>query len=91
VQNAARSSPLTGVRVTVLVLAWLVVALALAPRAGLYYEALAAWLTFPPLCLIYAYPASHRRRYSAVVAVAATAVAMLVVGLAVLMPHATAV
>lgn len=86
-----RSSPLTGVRVTVLILAWLGVVLALAPRAGLYYEALAAWLALPPLGLVYAYCVSHPRRDSAVLAAAATAVAALVIALALLIPHAAAV
>lgn len=86
-----RSSPLTGARVTVLILAWLGVVFTFVARAGVYYEALAAWLTLPPLGLIYAYCASHPRRDSAVVAVVATCVAALVILLAVVIPHAMAV
>lgn len=81
--NAARLAALIGV--------WLAVVLVAAPRVGLYYETFAAWLVLPPLGLIYVYGLSHRGRASAVLAVAATATAALVVALAVVMPHASAV
>ncbi len=86
-----RSSPITGFRVAVLILVWVGVDLALAPRGGLYYEALAASLTLPPLGLIYAYCLSHPRRDSAALAIVATAVAALIIALAIVMPQASAV
>jgi hypothetical protein len=85
------ASAITGFRVVVLILVWLGVVFALAPRAGLYYEVFAAWLVLPPLGLIYVYCVAHRGRASATLAVVATAVAALVIALAVVMPHASAV
>jgi len=86
----SRSSPITGVRVTTLIIIWLaVVSLAAAPL-GLYYETLAAWYTVPLLGLTYAYCVSHRRRTTALLAVVATVVAVLVVGFAIVIPKATA-
>jgi hypothetical protein len=82
-QNAARLAAVIGV--------WLAVVLVAAPRVGLYYETLAAWLVLPPLGLIYVYCLTHRRRASAVLALTATATAALVIALAVVMPQASAV
>ena len=86
----SRSSPITGVRVTTLIIIWLAVVSLAAPSLGLYYEALAAWCTVPLLSLIYAYYLSHRRRTTALLAVVATLVAVLVIGFAVVIPKATA-
>ncbi len=86
------SSAITGFRVALLILVWLgVVVFVLAPRAGLYYQACAAWLALPPLGLIYVYCVTHRDRASAVLAVVASAVAALVIALAAVLPQATAV
>lgn len=91
-QRTHQQSPsLVGVGVTALIGVWLAVVLVAAPRVGLYYETLAAWLIVPPAGLIDAYCASHRGRASALLAVVATLVAVLVIGFAIVMPHATAV
>jgi hypothetical protein len=74
-----------------LIAIWLGAVLLAAPRLGLYYETLAAWLTVPPLALIYAYCASHRGRASTLLAVVATLVALFVIGAAIVIPKATAV
>ena len=60
-----RSTPVTGVRVTTLIVAWLAVIYLAAPRVGLYYETLAVLYTVPPLALVYAYCLSHPRRATA--------------------------
>jgi len=86
----SRSSPLTGVRVATLIIIWLAVVFLAAPRLGLYYEAIAAWYTVPPLGLIYASCVSHRRRATALLAVVATVVAVLAIGFAIVIPKATA-
>jgi hypothetical protein len=86
-----RSSSVTGVRVTTLILIWLAVVFLVAPPLGLYYETLAAWYTAPVLGLVYAYCGSHRSRATALLAVVATGVAVLVVGFAVVIPKATAI
>ncbi len=85
----SRSSPITGVRVTTLIIIWLAVVSLAAPPLGLYYETLAAWYTVPLLGLIYAYCVSHRRRATALLAVVATVVAVLVIGFAIVIPKAT--
>ena len=84
------SSRITGVRVTALVILWLAVVSVAAPSIGLYYEAAAAYYTVPILGLIYAYCVSHRRRSTAVLAVIATLVAALAIGLVMVIPKATA-
>jgi hypothetical protein len=87
----SRSSPITGVRVaTLIIIIWLAVVFLAAPRLGLYYEALAAWYTVPPLGLIYTYCVSHRRRATALLAVVATVVAVLAIGFAIVIPKAAA-
>ena len=85
-----RSSPLTGVRVTTLIIIWLAVVFLAAPPLGLYYETLAAWYTVPPLGLIYAYCVTHRRRATASLAAIATVVAALAIGFAVVIPKGSA-
>lgn len=87
----SRSSPITGVRVTTLIIMSLAVVSLAAPPLGLYYEALAAWYTVPLLGLIYAYCVSHRHRAPALLAVVATVVAVLAIGFAIVIPKATAV
>ena len=86
----SRSSPITGVRVTTLIIIWLAVVFLAAPSLGLYYEPLAACYTVPLLGLTYAYCVSHRRRATALLAVVATVVAVLVIGFAIVIPKATA-
>jgi hypothetical protein len=87
--EVSRSSPITGVRVATLIIIWLAVVSLAAPPFGLYYETLAAWYTVPPLGLTYAYCVSHRRRATALLAVVATVVAVLVIGFAIVIPKAT--
>jgi len=84
------SSPITGVRVTALIIIWLAVVSLAAPPLGIYYEAVAACYTVPLLGLIYAYCASHRRRATALLAVIATVVAALTIGFVMVIPKATA-
>ncbi len=86
----SRSSPITGVRFANLIIIWLAVVFLAAPRLGLYYEALAAWYTVPPLGLIYTYCVSHRRRATVLLAVVATVVAVLAIGFAIVIPKAAA-
>jgi len=83
------SSPVTGLRVTTLIIIWLAIVYLAAPSLALYYETLAAWCTVPPLLLIYAYCLSHRHGASALLAVVATAVALLAIGFAIAIPKAT--
>lgn len=85
----SRSSLITGVGVAALIIIWLAVVYLAAPPLGLYYETLAAWYTLPPLVLIYAYCASHRHRFTALLAVVATVVAVVVIGFAIVIPKAT--
>jgi hypothetical protein len=80
---------MTGARVATLSIIWLAVVSLAAPRFGLYYETLAAWYVVPLLGLTYAYCVAHRRRATALLAVAATVVAILVVGFAIVIPKAT--
>jgi hypothetical protein len=84
-----RPSPVTGARVTALIVVWFVVVLLAAPSLHLYYEARAAGYVVPPLVLIYAYCLSHRRRATALLALVATVVAVLAIGLAAVIPKAT--
>ena len=86
----SRSSPITGVRVVILGIVWIAVVSLAAPRFGLYYETLAAWYAVPLLGLTYAYCVAHRGRATALLAVVATAVAVLAIGFAILIPKATA-
>ncbi len=85
-----RPSPVTGVRVVALIATWLVVVHLAAPYLGLYYEVRAAWYVVPPLVVIYAYCLSHRGRAAALVALVATVVAALAIGMAAVIPKATA-
>ena len=85
----SRSSPIPRVRVTTLIIIWLAVVSLAAPPLGLYYETLAAWYTVPLLGLIYACCVFHRRRATALLAVVATVVAVLVIGFAIVIPKAT--
>ena len=85
----SRSSPMTGVRVAILSIIWLAVVSLAAPPLGFYYETLAAWYTVPLLGLTYAYCVSHQRRATALLAVVATVVAVLVIGFSVVIPKAT--
>ena len=84
-----RSSPLTGVRVTTVITMWLGIVFLAAPLLNLYYVTLAAWYSAPPLILTYAYCVSHRCRATALLAVVATIVAVMVVAFAVVIPKAT--
>ncbi len=68
---------------------WIAVVSLAAPPLGLYYETLAAWYSVPLLGLTYAYCVAHRRRATALLAVVATAVAVLVIGFAIVIPKAT--
>ena len=88
--TSGRSTPMTGVRVTTLIVVWLAVVYLAAPRVGLYYETLAVLYTVPPLVLVYAYCLSHPRRATAILAVAATVVAVFLIGFAVVIPKGSA-
>ena len=88
--TSGRSTSVTGVRVTTLIVAWLAVVYLAAPRVGLYYEPLAVLYTLPPLVLVYAYYLSHPRRATAILAVAATVVAVFLIGFAVVIPKGSA-
>jgi hypothetical protein len=83
------TSPITGVRVVALSIIWIAVVSLAAPTFGLYYETLAAWYTVPLLGLTYAYCVAHRRRATALLAVVATVVAVLIIGFAIVIPKAT--
>lgn len=87
---SAASSPITAVRMATLASAWVAIVVLAGPSLGLYYEALAAWAVVPPLGLIYAYFASHRSRAAARLAAVATVASVLVIGLAIVIPKATA-
>ena len=84
----ASPSPITAQRVAALIVVWLVVVSVAAPSLGLYYEARASLYLVPPLILIYAYCLSHRRRTAALLALVATLVVVLVIGLALVIPKA---
>jgi hypothetical protein len=79
---------LTGPRVLALIAAWLVVAFLAAPSLGLYYEARASLYLLPPFVLVDGYALSHPRRATAVLALIATIVVVLVIGLAWVIPKA---
>ena len=85
-----RSSRVTGVRIALLSVLWIAVALLTAPGLGFYYEALAVWCTVPVLALTYLYCLWNRRRETAILAVVATAVAVLVIGFAIVFPKGSA-
>ena len=85
----SRSSPITGVRVVTLGIIWIAVVSLAAPSLGLYYETLAAWYTVPLLGLTYAYCVAHRGHTTALLAVVATVVAVLVLGSVMVIPKAT--
>ena len=53
-------------------------------------RALAVLYTVPPLVLVYAYCLSHPRRATAILAVAATVVAVFLIGFAVVIPKGSA-
>jgi branched-subunit amino acid transport protein AzlD len=78
-------------RVSTLIVAWLGFVYLAAPRLGLYYETLAAWYMIPSLVLVYVYCLSHQRRSTALLAVVASIVAVIVVGLAAVIPKASSV
>ena len=61
------------------------------PSLGVYYESLAAWYTLPSLVLVYAYCLSHRSRSTTILAVVATVVVVLLIGLAAVFPKGSAV
>ena len=61
-----------------------------APRIGIYFETLVVLYTVPPLALVYAYCLSHSRRATAILAVAATVVALFLIGFAVVIPKGSA-
>ena len=81
---------ITGRRVAVLVVAWLAFVYVIAPTVGLYYERLAAWSTLPSLGFVYAYCISHRSRSTAILAVVATVVTVLLLGLSAVFPKGSA-
>ena len=88
--DASSRSWITGGRVAALGVAWLLVVYLAAPVIGVYYESLAVLYTVPPLGLIYAYCLSHRSPASAALAGVATAVAVLIVGFAIVIPKGSA-
>lgn len=88
-KQIAPSSPITGQRVVTLIAGWLVIASLAAPALGLYYEALASFYLLPPLVLIYAYSVTHPRRATALLALIATVVVMLAIGIALVIAKAS--
>lgn len=88
--SAGRSSSITGLRVVALVIIWLGIVYMAAAPLGLYYETLAAWYTIPALALVYTYCIAHRGRATAYVAVVATLVVVLIVGIAAVFPEGSA-
>lgn len=84
------STPVTGIRVTTLIVIWLAVVYLAAPRVGIYYETLVVLYAVPPLALVYAYCLSYSRRATAILAVAATVVALFLIGFAVVIPKGSA-
>ena len=81
---------ITAPRVAVLVIVWLALVYVMAPSLGLYYERLAAWYTLPCLGLVYAYCMSQQSRSTAILAVVATTVAVLLLGFAAVFPKGSA-
>jgi hypothetical protein len=88
--DVRRSSAVTGARVGTLIVLWLAVVYLAAAQIGLYYEPLAIVYVVPPLALIDAYCLSHRSRATAYLAVAATIVAVLIIGFAIVIPKGSA-
>ena len=88
--TSGRSTPITGARVTTFIIIWVAAIYLAALRIGLYYETLAVLYTLPPLALVYAYCLSHPRRATAILAVAATVVAVFLIGFAVVIPKGSA-
>ena len=74
-----------------LVVAWLAFVYLMQSSLGIYYESLAALYTLPPLGLVYAYCGTHRSRSTAILAVVATVVVVLLIGFAVVLPKGSAV
>ncbi len=81
----------TGLRVAVLVVVWLAFVDVMHSSLGAYYEQLAAWYLLPSLGLVYAYCVTHRSRSTAILAVVATIVVVLLIGLAAVFPKGSAV
>jgi hypothetical protein len=86
----ALTQRITGLRVAVLIGVWLGFVYVITPGIGLYYELLAAWYTLPPLGLVYAYCISHRSRSTAILAVVATVIVVLLIGFAAVFPKGSA-
>ena len=82
---------ITGLRVAVLVVAWVAFVYVMQPSLGAYYEFLAALYALPPLGLVYAYCGSHRSRSTAILAVVATVVVVLLIGFAAVIPKGSAI
>lgn len=82
---------LTGWRVVVLGVAWLALIYLAAPAIGLYYEALAAVYVVPILVLIDMYAVSHPSRATLSFALVATIAAVLILGVAMIIPKGSAV
>lgn len=72
-----------------LVAGWLAIAWLAAPSLGLYYEGRAGFYLVPPLILIYGYCLSRRRRFTALLAIVATVIVVLVIGFVAAIPKAT--
>ena len=89
--TAQTRTRITGPRVAVLVIAWCAFVYVMQSSLGVYYESLAALYTVPPLCLVYAYCVTHRSRSTATLAVVATIVVVLLIGLAAVFPKGSAV
>ena len=89
--TAQTRTRITGLRVAVLVVAWLAFVYVMQPSLGVYYEALAAWYTLPSLGVVYAYCISHRSRSTAILAIVASIVVVLLIGSAALLPKGSAV
>ena len=89
--TAQTRTRITGPRVAVLVIAWLAFVYVMQSSLGIYYESLAALYTLPSLGLVYAYCVSHRSRSTVILAIVATIVVVLLVGLAAVLPKGSAV
>ncbi len=82
---------IAGFRIATLVIAWLAFVYVMQSSLGVYYESLTAWYTLPSLGLVYAYCVTHRSRWTAIVAVVATVVVLLLIGFAAVLPKGSAV
>lgn len=89
--TARTRTRIAGLRIAVLVVAWLAFVYVIQPNLGAYYESLAAWYTLPPLGLVYAYCVSHRSRSTAILAIVATIFVILLIGSAAVFPKGSAV